>query len=160
MACYLSNRHQRHQLVDEISDWRTITRGVPQGSTHWPRLFLMYINDSPKVSKCTELFLFADDTIVTALNQTTKNIAYHIKEISICLNANKLVVNTSKTFKMSQGSSASSSLQHPFSISNAIISATTNCKYLGKTIESKLFFHSHNDSVVERLGKQSGIVCD
>ena len=120
----------------------------------------MYLNDSPKVSKCTELFLFADDTIVTALNQTTENIAYDIKEISICLNANKLVVNIGKTIKKSIGSSASSSLQHPSSISNAIISATTNCKYLGITIESKLSFQSHIDSVVERLGKQSGIVCD
>ena len=65
----------------------------------------------------------------------------------------------SKTFEISICSSASSSLQHPNSISNSIISATTNCKYLGITFDSKLFFPSHIDSVVERLGKQSGIVC-
>ena len=85
---------------------------------------------------------------VTALNQTTEKIAYDLREISNWLNANKLVVNISKTFKMSIGSSASRSLQHPYSISNSIISATTNCKYLGITIDSKLSFQSDIDSVV------------
>ena len=103
--------------------------------------------------------MFADDTNVTAINQTTENIAYDLREISNWLNANKLTVNISKTFKMSIGSSASSSLQHPYSFSNSIISATTYCEYQGKTIDSKLSFLSHIDSVVERLGKQSGIVC-
>ena len=119
----------------------------------------MYINDLPKVSKYTDLILFADDTNVTALNQTTENITYDLREISNWLNANKLVVNMSETSKISLGSSASSSLEHLYSISNSIISATTNYKYLGKTNDSKLYFHSHIDSVVERLGKQSEIVC-
>ena len=139
-ASYSSDRQQRVQLVDETSDWRTISRGVPQDSILGPLLFLIYINDLIKVSKYTELFLFADDTNVTALNQTTENIAYYLKEISNWLNANKLVVNISKTFKMSKGSSASSCLRQPYSISNSIISATTNCNYLGITIASKLFF--------------------
>ena len=42
------------------SDWRNITSGIPQGSVLGPILFLIFINELPKVVKCL-IKLFADD---------------------------------------------------------------------------------------------------
>ena len=60
---WLTHRRQRVIVDGEISNWKSILSGVPQGSVLGPILFLIYINDleddiSSKVLK------FADDTKV------------------------------------------------------------------------------------------------
>ena len=57
---WLTHRRQRVIVDGEISNWKTVLNGVPQGSVLCPILFLIYINDdiSSKVQK------FADDTKV------------------------------------------------------------------------------------------------
>ena len=60
---WLTHRKQRAIVDGEISNWKSVLSGVPQGSVLFPILFLIYINDleddiSSKVLK------FADDTKV------------------------------------------------------------------------------------------------
>ena len=60
---WLTHRRQRVIVAGEISNWKSVLSGVPQGSVLGPILFLIYINDleddiSSKVLK------FADDTKV------------------------------------------------------------------------------------------------
>ena len=60
---WLTHRRQRVIVDGEISNWKSVLSGVPQGSVLGPVLFLIYINDleddiSSKVLK------FADDTKV------------------------------------------------------------------------------------------------
>ena len=60
---WLTHRRQRVIVDGEISNWKSVLSGVPQGSVLGPILFLIYINDleddiSSKVLK------FADDTKV------------------------------------------------------------------------------------------------
>ena len=60
---WLTHRKQRVIVDGEISNWKSVLSGVPQGSVLGPILFLIYINDleddiSSKVLK------FADDTKV------------------------------------------------------------------------------------------------
>jgi hypothetical protein len=108
---YLENRHQRAILKDKYikssSSSGVIKHGIPEGSKLGPLLFLLYINDLPKItnnknnSNKSKLILFADDTsiIVTNPNPTDfiKDINMTFKNINEWFKANLLSLNFDKT---------------------------------------------------------------
>ena len=58
-----THRRQRVIVDGEISNWKSVLSGVPQGSVLDPILFLIYINDLEDDISSKELN-FADDTKV------------------------------------------------------------------------------------------------
>ena len=61
---YLSNRSQFTRVNGVDSKVQNIDIGVPQGSCLGPLLFLLYINDLPKITNNAKVYMYADDTIV------------------------------------------------------------------------------------------------
>ena len=59
---YITNRKQNVKVGNTESSLKTITCGVPQGSTLGPLLFLLHINDLQRSSKKLTFRFFADDT--------------------------------------------------------------------------------------------------
>ncbi len=61
---YLSDRKQTTKVNNVLSDIESIHCGVPQGSILGPLLFILYMNDLPRVVKHCNVSLYADDTEV------------------------------------------------------------------------------------------------
>ena len=106
MASYLKNRKQFVQFKSYKSDMKAICKGVPQGSTLGPLLFLICINDFPNASKVFNFLLYADDTTLYSCLEDIKSdnkeqvLNNELQRVHSWLNANKLSLNVRKTKHM------------------------------------------------------------
>ena len=104
---YLTSRKQCVEFNGSLSDYLTVTTGVPQGSILGPLLFIIYINDIVSVSNIFYPIIYADDTTLsTTLNvfndrnnilNIENSINIELDKISIWLKLNKLSLNVNKT---------------------------------------------------------------
>ena len=97
---YLTDRTQTTQVEASISTKGKILFGVPQGSILGPLLFLIYINDTSRVSSKLNFYLFADDkNILYAINnlKSLESVKEQLRKVCEWLNTNKLSLNTSKS---------------------------------------------------------------
>ena len=83
---FLKERKQRVVLNGQVSTWKYINAGVPQGSILGPLLFLIYINDLTE-GLTTNVNLFADDTSLFSVVHDTPTSANDLnKDLEIINN--------------------------------------------------------------------------
>ena len=93
---YLSNRSQKVIVNNKSSEWLPLKFGIPQGSILGPLLFIIYLNDLPKVCSNVDILLFADDTNIAAIGCSNAEISMDLIKIEKWLIASKLLLNSSK----------------------------------------------------------------
>lgn len=79
ICSYLEDRNMFVMLNNVISKLFRLLAGVPQGSVLGPLLFLIFINDAPKVSKVDES-IFADDKLFFASSFRISAIAKRLQQ--------------------------------------------------------------------------------
>ena len=83
------------------SEWKDVTRGVPQGTILGPLLFTLFVNDMPAVVKRCTIHQYADDATIYASSKDSRKVGSALEEdlerIANWISANGLVMNIAKT---------------------------------------------------------------
>ena len=98
---FLSHRTYRVQVGDAPSQEYTTVNGTPQGSSYSPLLFLILVNDFPKLSSFTSDAFFADDCTIWRSGMNLASIIFHLQQdlaiIAEWCNKWGFIINSDKT---------------------------------------------------------------
>ena len=138
ITSYLVGHQQRVKVQGTFSTYRTITRGVPQGSILGPVLFNLFINDLNYTISNLSLRIYVDDTTGYASNASSTVLEVVInndlKTVASWFNANDLAVNNTKSQAISLGARAHN---YHFEINDSNIKLSDSLKILGVTMDRR-----------------------
>jgi Reverse transcriptase (RNA-dependent DNA polymerase)/Endonuclease-reverse transcriptase len=144
---FLTTRHFRVRIDQDLSTSREVLSGVPQGSVLGPILFILYTSDLPNCAQM-EISLYADDTKIYSnpldgsqqLQTDLNNIFQWTKDWLLTLNINKCnVLHIGKN-----------NPRIPYTIDSTTIAAVNNQIDLGITVSHDLKWEDHILGIVKR----------
>ena len=149
--------------------WATVRYGVRQGSILGPLLFLLYINDLPKIiSKTSAPIVFADDTGILFADSDPIDFNKNIYIVFITLNkrlrvfitlnkwlrANQLSLNFNKTNYVQFTTKRNMSVNLKIGFNNNFITKSSYTKFLGETLSC----NNHIDLIIKKLSNACYII--
>jgi len=164
LCAYLVNRRQavRDPASHELSSFRTLAAGVPQGSVLGPLLFTLYLLDFNKVLGNCKYNFYADDLLVYLhsepryLTDAIRQINTDIQGIVEWTTSNGLVLNPKKTTAMVLGTaryinSISYNGLPNITVNETVIPFSDHTEYLGLTISSTLSWEKQVSKTTSRV---------
>jgi len=129
---------------------------VTQGSVLGPLLFLLYINDLPKIiNKTSAPIIFADDTSILFAHSNpvdfNRNIHIIFTTLNKWLRANQLPLNFSKTSYVHFSTKRNMMVNLKIGFNNNFITNSSYTKFLEVTIDNTLSWNNHIDLHVKKL---------
>ena len=176
LKSYLSERRQYTSVFNEDSSVEQILYGVPQGSVLGPLLFLIYINDivnSIKHLSKVDIVLYADDTNIFITGRSKSDLIgkanMTLKHINDFMKSNLLHINLDKCCYMHfKGNKKKNQVDYDENQENAeylnlnlngyAIPEVESTKFLGVTIDNKLNWLPHTESLYKKLKSACGIL--
>lgn len=160
---YLENRSQLVSYAGEMSSYRQINVGVPQGSNIGPLLFLIYINDISKLHLTGVPRLFADDTALfypnIDPNLIIANMHYDLQVLQNYFCDNLLSLNLQKTKYMIFRSPRKTLPNLPDLVMDVnVIERVDSFKYLGIHLDCILSWDYHIKKLAGKISTMCGIL--
>lgn len=157
---YLNHRQQAVRLRKpsgvEISEFRAVESGVPQGSILGPVLFILFTSDLTKVIKQCCYHMYADDLQIygagqaNEMQQTVNKINLDLENILNWANQNSLCINPSKTQAILFSRTDLGTCRRCDIVLGGIrIEWKDEVKNLGLIMDNRLTFNSHVNKVCQ-----------
>lgn len=157
---WLSNRTQRTQFRDRMSDPIDVNIGIPQGTPLSCLLFNIFFNDIVEKVQFCEINLFADDVLmwiacdtkeraIELMNCDISNVFEFFVMSKLMLNINK-----SKVVIFGGDNESDSVIQ----ANGQQLEVVNEIKYLGVVIDNKLNFKSNTNTVIKKMSKKIGFL--
>ena len=164
---YITNRYLQVKCNtlscndEKISHKYKITHGTAQGSCLGPLLFNIFCNDMYLNIDLCNLILFADDTTLYASHKNIKYLNYMLQtdlnKLDLWFRANKLSLNISKTNTMTI-KPKDSPLKNELKLNNKTLPIVENTKFLGITIDNKLSWTKHINSIISKISVNKNLL--
>ena len=156
---------QNRKYFVHVNGYNSITKnvniGVPQGSTLGPLLFLIFINDMKNCSELLKFIQFADDTTLVFSSPNIEHLNEILQiegnKVIKWLNANKLIINLSKTNCM-LFSNKRGEPQIRIKLDDTELEVQTESTFLGVIIDNKLTWKSHIKHISNKISKSIAIL--
>ena len=164
MESSLINRSQRVFFNGSHSDSVLVESGIPQGSCLGPLMYSIFTNDLPQVLRSANLSMYADDTTVYASAKTAEELTVilnrELSSIGKWVLEKKMVLNLANRKSIIFGSNHSLRAEPEFRlcIDGISIKQVKVTKLLGVTLDDKLSWSKHINSIVNKMGKALAVV--
>jgi hypothetical protein len=158
---FLTGRQQRVAIGGDVSEWRPVTSGVPQGSVLGPVLFLYYVNDMPDTVK-SNIKMFADDAKISApvsRKEEQKVLQEDLDSLQKWTDKWLLRFNTGKCKVLHMGYSNQKTQYFMGGENDRKVLQETKCeKDLGVYVDPSLNFSEHCQKVANKANRLVGII--
>ena len=158
---FLSDRRQRVRVNNNISSWKPVLSGIPQGSILGPILFILFVNDIPELIKSI-ILMYADDTkLISAIlsDSPTNSLASDLKLLEEWSEKFQMKFHPNKCHVMHFGSK---NPMHDYTMrkDNELhtLEKVSSEKDLGITIDNKLKFSEHINAKINKANQIVGCI--
>lgn len=155
---YLSNRLQQVFFNGSLSNTKTASCGLPQGSSMGPLFFSIFINDLPLSVKKAKIVMYADDVTLYSSSATITELSDTLQdELNFAvewMKMNKLVLNKSKTKSIvfNKGVKSATNELH-LSLEGTVVEQVSRVKLLGIRLDQSLSWSDQINHIVSMMGR-------
>ncbi len=159
LKAWLTGRKQRVRVDDKYSEYATVTSGVPQGSVLGPLMFLIYINDLPKVIVHSKLKLFADDGklyLCVGHVEQRENLQSDLVKVQAWCDTHQLQLAILKCSVLHLGPRTNPN--HQYNLHGTNLESTTCIRDLGVLVSADLKFTEHCNAIAQSAAVKVGMI--